>query len=102
MPRKPIGGTIGAIPLTLGSNSGNIPLGLFTPIGGGGSGNLCRMGPKTGLMGSGGILGGKPGGGSLPPNLGGGGGRIPAGGSLGPSRGPRFNGLIFTLPGRPC
>lgn len=87
----------GVIPLPPGGKSGSGPPGRATPPGLGGGGNLCLIGPKTALIGGGGILGGIPGSGSLAPNLGGGGGRMPAGGSLGPMSGPLFNGLIFFL-----
>lgn len=93
-PRGPAMGGNGALP---GGKSGSGPPGWATPPSLGGGGNLCLIGPRIALIGGSGILGGIPGGGSLAPNLGGGGSRIPAGGSLGPKRGPLFKGLMLPL-----
>jgi len=101
-PRGTIDGTIGAMPRALGppGNLGSIPLGRDAPLAGlSGSGNLCR-GPNIGFNGGGSIRGGITCGVGLPTNLGGGSGgcRTPAGGNLGPMRGPLFSGLIL-IPG---
>jgi len=101
-PRGPIDGMMGAMPRALGppGNLGSMPLGRDTPpagLGGNGS-SLCLggpTGPNIGVIGGGSIRGGIPCGVNLPTNLGGGSCRAPpAGGNLGPMRGPLFSGLI--------
>lgn len=97
-PRGLIGGMMAsAMPRALGpGKSGSKPLGRDTPVSRSGSGSLCLIEiPNTGLIIGGAI--GIPGGTSLPPNLGGGSGRTPAGGALCPKRGPLLSGLILTL-----
>lgn len=85
-----------------GKHRGSMPLGRDTPaaagaLGGGGGGGLWRspVGPNIGFNGGrGSIRGGIPCGVNRPTNLGGGSCRTPAGGNLGPIRGPLFSGLI--------